>query len=302
MREPALHIIASGGIGDTILVTPCIRQWKRNFPNGRLIVHCADALLKDVLLHNPHIDSLRLMRADRDSVPSYRSRRGRGDRYFTPITYSNLYPSISYKVSASHIFAEMLGISLEDAKPEIYVTSTEISLARTRLSDFPTPIVIHTTGSSSENKNWLNDRWEAVVRSFPACTFIQLGSLHEALIDGVVDYRGLKLRESMAILQACRAFVGVDSAMSHAAAAFRVPSVVLFGPSTPDVWGHPDAINLYARIRCSPCIDILRFGTCPYSRECMRTITSASVERALRFHLDRKKTPATEYLRADAPI
>jgi heptosyltransferase III len=37
-------------------------------------------------------------------------------------------------------------------------------------------------------------------------------------------------------LQACAAYVGNDSGISHLAAAIGVPSVVLFGPTNPVVW------------------------------------------------------------------
>ena len=42
------------------------------------------------------------------------------------------------------------------------------------------------------------------------------------------------LEENLAILSRCRAFVGLDSGFSHAAAALGVPTIALFGPSDPE--------------------------------------------------------------------
>jgi ADP-heptose:LPS heptosyltransferase len=42
------------------------------------------------------------------------------------------------------------------------------------------------------------------------------------------------LEESLAILSQCDAFVGLDSGFSHAAAAFGVSTIAVFGPSDPD--------------------------------------------------------------------
>lgn len=285
MKRKILHVLVSGGIGDTILLTPCLRAWKLNFPGGRLIAHCTDTSVRDVLMHNPYVDSLRLVRDAPSSAYARKPESVKSGGYFVPIRYASLYPSVSYKVSASHIIAEMLGLRLDNERPEIFLTPNEVESARERLYGTRFPIALHTVGATTDNKNWFHDRWESTIREFSDHTFVQLGVPSEPPISGASDFRGMKLRDSIAILQCCKAFVGIDSSMAHAAAALQVPSVVLFGASTPEVWGHRQAINLYARTRCSPCIDILRFGRCPYERRCMHDITVDSLVRALRFKL-----------------
>ena len=85
----------------------------------------------------------------------------------------------------------------------------------------------------------------------------------------------------MAVIKHAVAFVGADTFWQHVAAAFHKPAVVLFGPSTPAVWGHPSAINLWEPPRCAPCIDVLRDAACPYEIACMRAIDVDTVARAL---------------------
>jgi heptosyltransferase-2 len=48
---------------------------------------------------------------------------------------------------------------------------------------------------------------------------------------------GVPLPELAAILQRVRLFLGHDSGISHIAAAAGAPSLLLFGPTDPDVWG-----------------------------------------------------------------
>jgi ADP-heptose:LPS heptosyltransferase len=61
----------------------------------------------------------------------------------------------------------------------------------------------------------------------------------------------LGLKENLAVLSLCHAFVGLDSGFSHAAAAFGVPTLALFGPSDPDRF-RPVGPGLVRIIRRDP--------------------------------------------------
>ncbi len=56
---------------------------------------------------------------------------------------------------------------------------------------------------------------------------------------------GLPLVELAAVLSLCSAYIGCDSGVSHLAAACGTPSLVIFGPTDPCVWG-PKAANVYS--------------------------------------------------------
>jgi ADP-heptose:LPS heptosyltransferase len=108
-------------------------------------------------------------------------------------------------------------------------------------------VVIH-PGSGSPRKNW------------PMGKFLELAGIAAAdgcgnpvFLFGEADaesrdaYRragagwpvieGLDICAVAGMLAACRGYVGNDSGISHLAAALGLPSVVLFGPSDPAVWG-----------------------------------------------------------------
>jgi ADP-heptose:LPS heptosyltransferase len=45
------------------------------------------------------------------------------------------------------------------------------------------------------------------------------------------------LRPTVALIGQATVFVGHDSGLTHLAAAFRRPTVAIFGPTDPEVWG-----------------------------------------------------------------
>jgi heptosyltransferase III len=75
----------------------------------------------------------------------------------------------------------------------------------------------------------------------------------------VVDLTGaLSLKEVAALTKQARAFVGVDSAPMHMAAAMQTPTVALFGPSGEAHWGpwavkHRIVASIDPRHTCRPC-------------------------------------------------
>ena len=87
------------------------------------------------------------------------------------------------------------------------------------------------------------DGWRVAVTGAPDARERRLVEATLALLPerarvGVADLTGtLSLRELAALTREARAFVGVDSAPMHIAAAMRTPVVALFGPSGDVEWG-----------------------------------------------------------------
>ena len=70
----------------------------------------------------------------------------------------------------------------------------------------------------------------------------------------IIDLTGaLSLRELAALTREARAFVGVDSAPMHIAAAMGTPVVALFGPSGETEWGPWGVINRVIASAAHPC-------------------------------------------------
>jgi len=87
-----------------------------------------------------------------------------------------------------------------------------------------------------------------------------------AILDGVLDLGGLK-----ALLRSARALVANDAGARHVAAAFGVPSVVFFGPTsvakTADNLARVHVLETHHD--CRPCYK----RTCPIDHRCLRSIS-----------------------------
>jgi ADP-heptose:LPS heptosyltransferase len=280
-----------GGIGDALLATPAFRALKEEHPEKRLRVYCINRSHYEVYLHNPYIDDLKPPSTVTEMRHHAMIKLGLHLPGKEP-SYGLLLPALFYRKPAADIIAEMLGVTLRNEQLIIRLTTDEEQSARLILSKYRTVVAIHVTSHFSSNQHWPLRNWEDLVSRNPDITFVQIGLKTELAIPKAVDLRGkLSLRMSLAILKAARSFVGVCSVFSHATNAFGIPGVVLFGPATPIIWGHPNNLNLYKKPPCSPCNDILRADPCPYAAPCMRAISVQDVEEALRKQTEQSKLP-----------
>jgi ADP-heptose:LPS heptosyltransferase len=277
-RRKVMRIISWGGIGDVLLSTPSFMELKQRDKHRRIIVYCRSKPDVEVYRNNPYIDRVRRTAFN----PVFHLLNNLRLVKFHTYNYAALNPSLSYKRNATEIIAEMLGVELSCKKIQVYLTPDEESRAAALLMNYHNPIILHITSRTSANQHWPTERWEQLVREMPDHTFIQLGVTKEPGIAGTIDLRGkTTIREALALLKQARSFVGVVSSFSHATGAFDTPGVVLFGASTPVVWGHANNINIYKSLRCAPCIDVLLGSPCPYGRPCMTMITVEEVKAAL---------------------
>ena len=272
-----LRVYSWGNVGDAILLTPALRRLKEMYPERKLVVYCEKASHREVFANSPYVYALRSL--TRWKTVGHKLMRLQV--YVAP--FGIVRPGIFYNQPAAHIIADMLGIQLEHASPELYLTQDELMYAEETLRDVPRPRVAIHPISTFANKNWLHQRWEEVVKNQPQCSFIQVGMRSEPRIAGTIDLRGTSLRGAFSIIACCAALLGVDSGMVHAATALRIPCVVLFGASSAAVYGHDTNINISAnaKVKCSPCLELLFHDACPFANKCMHGIEVSSVGEAL---------------------
>jgi hypothetical protein len=212
-----------------------------------------DRVRTEVLARNPNVDAVRLISPLDRFFHFIKILDGRY-LYFTKVTDSDfidyvqfgmLVPHICYSHSISKISGEMIGVNVSRTDVEIFLSDEEEARGRKSLIGLTSPVAIGATGFCSPNKNWPIEKWNALVRSMSGISFFQLGLPDELLIEGVIDMRGLPLRESFARLRFASAFIGDDSGLAHAASGPNVPAILLFGPTNPAVVGHQRNTNIY---------------------------------------------------------
>lgn len=261
------RIIVWGGFGDALVYTPSFRAIKEKQPKSRLIVYCWKDKYQ-LFKGNPYIDLLvpLFFWGEPRLHPLYIYKKNR----FHQVILSKFPLEKVTNISVKRTVAELMRIKLKNPKNEIYLSQKEDQWAKTFLSKYQgTTVAIHITSESSKNNRWHLDGWEELVRKHSDITFIQIGVSSEERVEGSIDMRGkTSLRQAIALVKHTDSFVGVESFFGHATNAFDKKGVVLFTDSSPEIWGHDNNINIYKRLACAPCYEVLNALQCPYNNEC----------------------------------
>ena len=129
-------------------------------------------------------------------------------------------------------------------------------------------IVILHPGSGSKKKVWPLGRFLNLAHVFQdhlgSRILVVLGPAEgpevERAFEGVrptapILAKGLTLLQLASVMEGCRFFIGNDSGISHLAAAIRLPTVAIFGPTDQKVWSpRGEKTFVISRgVRCSPC-------------------------------------------------
>nr|WP_251041247.1 glycosyltransferase family 9 protein [Arthrobacter sp. ISL-30] len=123
-------------------------------------------------------------------------------------------------------------------------------------SPFPAATVLH-VGAAYGSRLWPADRFAAVAsRLAESCHHVIFTGgagereraldvcLRAGLPATAVLAGSLSLNEFAATIAAARLVVSADTGAAHLASAYGTPSVVLFGPAPPEIWGPPPGPHL----------------------------------------------------------
>ena len=96
-------------------------------------------------------------------------------------------------------------------------------------------------------------------------------------------------QELITVLEFAVLYIGNDSGVSHLAAFLNVPTLVIFGPSDPDLWRpFGDHVRIVkAASHCSPCFDT-DGPVCP-ERKCLKEINPDRIVEAVEGMIDRER-------------
>jgi heptosyltransferase-2 len=145
-------------------------------------------------------------------------------------------------------------------------------------------------------KCWPPDRFAKAINDFLSqcdADVVLLGTAAEAAVSGTIasdlrrapiDLTGkTSIAELPGLLSQCQLFLGNDSGAMHVAAAVGLPVVAVFGPTDPEGTAPvtPHASIVLQKPYCSPCF----LRRCPTDHRCMKAVTPAMVERAMRVQL-----------------
>lgn len=88
----------------------------------------------------------------------------------------------------------------------------------------------------------------------------------------------LPLPHLAAVIKRCKLFIGNDSGVTHLSAALGTPTIAIFGPTDPGVWGpRGDRVKIVYKceIPCSPCLSDTRKNC--LSRTCLEKVSTKDI-------------------------
>lgn len=180
---------------------------------------------------------------------------------------------------------------------DLHLQNMELERARRLLENWPgvSRYIACSIGTKWDSNDWGQDRWEqwaaAASRRFPGHGLALIGAGIEAERSDLLaqKWQGpvlnlcgmLSPRESAAVLQAARCYVGHDSGPMHLAAAVATPCVAIFSArGWPGIW-FPHGTRhqvIYHQTECAGC----RLEVCvKQQKKCIRSITVEEVIEAM---------------------
>jgi len=193
---------------------------------------------------------------------------------------------------ASNAIAQNFNLKIDDPMPILHFNAQEeesirVLLEKNGLSQGQYIVVEPDTNRDwfGELRAWPFDRWQEMLeflrQEHPDLNFVQIGVKDACKLDGVIDLRGQTNFKLAALVQRDAAlFVGTEGGLMHAAAAVKVPSVILWGGVTvPEFAGYPKHHKIICKyVPCAPCGHL---GWCDNNHVCMNSISVSEVVTAV---------------------
>ncbi len=202
----------------------------------------------------------------------------------------------------ARLISELGDAHLEDpASWDLHIDEAERHRAARALSPLAgRPLIVCGPGTKTQSKDWGQDNWRALLsrlhREYPDHALALIGAQEEAELSefAAKDWTGPKVnlcgrltpRETAAVIERAKVFVGPDSGPMHLAGSVGVPCVIAFSAAgTPGAWFPPGGNNriVYHRTSCHNC----HLQTCTVEgRRCLTSISVDEMAAAARTVLD----------------
>ncbi len=208
-------------------------------------------------------------------------------------------------VTTYKMLLQPLGIPLSESPPQVYVSNSEKIKAKDLLRSYGVEegdriLGVNPGAAYGSAKCWPAERFALLCHRLLAedqnLSMILFGDQQTAetvkkicknLPKKAINLAGLtSLRELMALIGSCDAFLTNDSGPMHIASALNVPVVALFGSTDETVTGpYAGGKILNKHVSCSPCFK----RTCPIDFRCMQGIRVEEVQAAVKSTITRGK-------------
>ncbi|MGB9458697.1 MAG: glycosyltransferase family 9 protein [Bryobacteraceae bacterium] len=261
-RPGRVAVVRLRSLGDCVLTTPALALLKRARKDLRVAV-VAEARFQAIFEHNPDVDDVlpplpRLLRRWHPDL-CLNLHGGTRSALLTLVSgarwragFGHFRHRFVYNVHIPRA-QEILGVertvhTAEHLASAIFYLGAPVAEIPRASLGLPEPppaaarpyAVLHPVATAPE-KTWPADRFLEVARHLEEsgleAVFIGAAGDHLRPFSRYRVVEGAPLGQLKTLLAGASLFVGNDSGPAHMAAAFGLPSVVIFGPSDPAIWG-----------------------------------------------------------------
>ncbi len=237
---------------------------------------------------------------------------GRGWGYTHPVP---VVASVLHEAELYSMLGHPVGITQIPRQLHFFVLSNAEVEATTLRASLPTAkeagpfVILHPGGGANpgmtfQRKRWLPERWAIIADRLVldhAATVVLVGApSDQAAIDAVTAQ--MRMHASVwvkqwdwtvlaALIKSADLFLGHDTGMMHLACAVGTPTIAIFGPSDPQMYGPYSPLGTFAwyPTPSSPCF---QNGTapadCPCAGQCMRNVEVDTVWAKLETLLEKR--------------
>ena len=253
----SLVVLRALGLGDLLTAVPALRGLARAFPDHERVLLAPAALRPVVALVGDAVHRVidtAGVRALPEQLPPGAPRRpevavnlhGRGPQSTDLLRGLAPRRLVAFGIQArwrddeheARRWCRLLGSAGIPADPgELDIAAPD------ERSPCPGATVIH-PGASAAARRWPAERWAEVARAAPPPVVVTAGPGEEELAATVARAAGAEvfargLGALAALVAGARRVLCADTGIAHLATALGTPSVVLFGPTSPERWGPP---------------------------------------------------------------
>lgn len=150
------------------------------------------------------------------------------------------------------ILGRMFGLD-EPVSEEFYIAEDERCDSLISSIPWKSATVVVAPGSMSPRKMWRHENWETLCAGLldMGCFVLQIGQHRDEYVRKSYSILGLTTpKQALQVLRRASVVVTVDCFLMHAAHHVGVPSVVLWGPTHPEVYGYPEQHHLLPDNEC----------------------------------------------------
>lgn len=247
----------NGGLGDVILDTAYLKKLKEEDPTGQLDIITYEGTA-EIFRGANYLDTVIPVPKDYCTTKMNEKLYNKYDRH---IYVLGMLSWAFFTKKTKTLFEQRKEFYHVNALPEDIEINLIDTFPNDIFKDIKTPVVFSAPNGKDikTGKHISKKMWKTLFDTYKEITFIQIGSKEYDFIfdeqDNVICLLDtLRIQQSLSAICLSKFVIGCDNFLNHASKAFNKKGIFLWGANDPKQYGWDHNINLYNKVKCSPCL------------------------------------------------